>query len=208
MRNDRQGDTCREKEFLQLEQAVRELGAPSDADFTLYKELERSFNDATLSVEWRKRYGSLMDGIASKYIERIETDLSRKRMLLIENVNLNVLLVKRMLEKIGVNVISAEDGEAGIDIARREQPDLIATRILLPGLSGFDIIRRLKSDPQTWNIPIIVTSAYSHQPDVDMAYEIGATDYIFKPIVWDRLISSVSTQLRLADARKFLSTKN
>jgi CheY-like chemotaxis protein len=91
------------------------------------------------------------------------------------------VVLKMYLESKGYQVVTAYDGLDAIDQAQREKPDAILLDIMMPVLDGFEVCRKLKADPQTQAIPIIMLSAASHAESVQKGLDLGAVDYIVKP---------------------------
>jgi len=85
-----------------------------------------------------------------------------------------------LLQQKGYKVINALDGEIGLRLAKSEKPDLILLDLILPRIHGFDVLKRLKQDPETKAIPIIVLTNLERIQDVDKAIELGATTYLVK----------------------------
>jgi DNA-binding response OmpR family regulator len=90
-------------------------------------------------------------------------------------------LLEVNFEMEGFTVVTAKDGEEGIEVARREQPDLIVSDIMMPKKSGLELVTELKSDPGTSDIPIILLSAKAQNADVRSGMDAGADDYVTKP---------------------------
>ncbi len=105
-----------------------------------------------------------------------------KCVLIIEDNPLNRKLFSAMVAAQGYGVLQAADGLSGIDLAHRECPDLIIMDILMPGISGLEATRRLKNDPETKDIPIIVTSGYVSPEDDEELRACGCDAFIAKPI--------------------------
>lgn len=99
----------------------------------------------------------------------------------------------------GFAVLLAHDGEEGVEIARRERPHLIVSDIMMPKLSGIELVAQLKGDPATSDIPIILLSAKAQNADVRGGLDAGADDYITKPFEPLDLVDRVN---RLLDARR------
>lgn len=85
-----------------------------------------------------------------------------------------------VLKQAGYNVISALDGEAGLRLAKSEKPDLIMLDLMLPKIHGFEVLEKLKQDPGTKDIPVIVLTNLEKVEDVDKAIELGAKTYLVK----------------------------
>lgn len=96
----------------------------------------------------------------------------------------------------GHQVIRAQDGEQAVTLATREQPDLILLDAMMPGLSGFEVLRRLKSDPALKSMAVIMVTAKSHERDVLAGLRGGAVDYVVKPFSLKELAARVELALR------------
>lgn len=94
------------------------------------------------------------------------------------------------------NLLLAEDGETGLRLARSHQPALILLDLMLPGIDGLSVCRRLKFSEETAGIPIIMLTAKSEESDVVIGLELGACDYITKPFSLKILIARIRAQLR------------
>lgn len=90
-------------------------------------------------------------------------------------------VLKLYLESKGYEVVTAYDGLDAIDQARREKPDVILLDLMMPVIDGYEVCRRLKADPSTEPIPIVMVSAASHAESVQKGLAAGAVDYIVKP---------------------------
>lgn len=102
---------------------------------------------------------------------------------MIEDNPQNLYLAQFLLEKGGYEVGAAQDGFGGIEAARRERPDLILLDIQLPGIDGYEVMRRIKSMPGLDAIPIVAVTSYAMAGDRDKAFAAGCAGYIEKPIV-------------------------
>ena len=113
------------------------------------------------------------------------------RMLVIDDSPTIVALLKRMLQQNQYEVLEAFDAESGIEIARREVPDLIFLDIVLPGMDGFNALRTLRRDPATRDVPIIMISGNAQATEQFYVQRIGADDFMKKPFsraeVFDRI---------------------
>jgi putative two-component system response regulator len=103
----------------------------------------------------------------------------------------------------------ATSGIKALKIARADQPpDLILLDIMMPDMDGYEVCRQLKADPATRHIPIIFLTAKTEEGDETKGFELGAVDYITKPIVPSILMARVDTHIALQGARKFLEKQN
>jgi CheY-like chemotaxis protein len=113
------------------------------------------------------------------------------RILLIEDNAQNRYLAKFLLGHRGHEVIEAETGPQGLDLAARLRPDLILLDVQLPGMDGHAVARALKSDPQLRSIPIVAVTSYAMVGDREKCLEAGAEGYVEKPITPDSFVAEV-----------------
>jgi DNA-binding response OmpR family regulator len=105
-------------------------------------------------------------------------------------------MISFKLSNSGHQVVRAIDGEQAMVFAAREQPDLILLDAMMPGLNGFEVLRRLKNDPALRSVPVIMVTAKGHERDVLSGLQGGATDYIVKPFSLKELSARVELALR------------
>jgi DNA-binding response OmpR family regulator len=96
----------------------------------------------------------------------------------------------------GHHVIRAEDGEQAVALATRELPDLLLLDAMMPGLNGFEVLRRLKGNPALRSMPVIMVTAKGHERDVLTGLRGGAVDYVVKPFSLKELAARVELALR------------
>ncbi|MES2959036.1 MAG: PAS domain S-box protein [Pseudomonadota bacterium] len=120
----------------------------------------------------------------------------RRTVLYIEDNPVNVLLMDAMLARLpGLRVLSAALPLPGLELARSERPDLILVDIQLPGIDGFEVLRRLRADARTRRIPVVAVSANAMQADIDAGLAAGFAVYLTKPIDLVQLLASVQRVL-------------
>jgi two-component system cell cycle response regulator DivK len=107
--------------------------------------------------------------------------MSQKTILYVEDNEFNRKIVKQLLAQTKYRLREATDGEAGLRMAQEEAPDLILMDVQLPKMSGLEATRRLRADPQTAAIPIVIITSYALSGDAEKAKEAGATAYLAKP---------------------------
>lgn len=108
----------------------------------------------------------------------------------------NILLVLRMsLEKAGYEVITAMDGISALEKAQDLDPDLILLDILIPKMNGFLVFEALKDDPTTAETPVVFISAKAEDEDLKKARELGAADFLIKPVKQEQLLETVEKYL-------------
>jgi DNA-binding response OmpR family regulator len=111
-----------------------------------------------------------------------------------------VKLLDYNLSKAGYLVISAKDGESGLAAARKHAPDAIILDIMMPGLDGWEVCKRLRQDPATAALPLLMLTAKGEEGDRVLGLELGADDYVTKPFGVRELIARVKALLRRLEA--------
>lgn len=107
--------------------------------------------------------------------------VARKRILVVEDTDVNRVLLRRRLEKQGFDVTEAADGRIALDLVRRSVFDLVLLDIMMPEVGGYEVLERLKADPDTAALPVIMISAIDEMGSVVRCIEAGAEDYLTKP---------------------------
>jgi CRP/FNR family cyclic AMP-dependent transcriptional regulator len=131
-----------------------------------------------------------------------------KKILLIEdNADIRENTAE-MLELTNYIVFTAENGKTGVEIALRENPDLIVCDIMMPVLDGYGVLHMLKKNEATKNTPFIFLSAKSERTDFRKGMELGADDYITKPFTETELLNAVESRLKKSDQLKAAAEKN
>ena len=123
-----------------------------------------------------------------------ESLMSRK-ILVIEDEPYTVRLIKYTLEQEGYQVVSAPNGLEGLRKAQNEEPDLILLDVMLPGMDGFEICERLRAEPETAQLPILMLSAKAREIDKATGHKVGANDYLTKPADPSEITGKVQTLL-------------
>ncbi len=113
------------------------------------------------------------------------------RVLIIEDNEDNLSLMRLLLERAKYEVLTAEDGITGVEIASKEQPEIILLDLAMPEMDGWEVAQELKSNIQTQNIPIIVVSAHTLPKDRERAFEAGCDAFIVKPFSVAKLIEEI-----------------
>lgn len=122
--------------------------------------------------------------------------MSKYKVLLIEDEEDIASLIKLQAELAGYKVLVEHDGLNGLTTAKKEHPDLIILDIMLPGLNGLDVCKKLKADDDMASIPIIMISAKGDELDVVLGLELGADDYVAKPFSVKVLLSRIKAVMR------------
>jgi phosphoserine phosphatase RsbU/P len=126
-----------------------------------------------------------------------EMDKTTESILLVDDQPANLQLLSQTLERLGSKLLFAKNGETALTIAQKVRPDLILLDIMMPGIDGFEVCRRLKANPDTRNIPVIFLSALDETGDKVRGLQLGAVDYVAKPFQPEEVIARVNTHLTI-----------
>jgi two-component system phosphate regulon response regulator PhoB len=126
----------------------------------------------------------------------------REKIVVIEDEADILEVLQYNLKREGYTVIASRDGEEGLDSVRRENPDLVLLDLMLPGLDGLEVCKRLQADPVTANVPVIMVTAKGEETDVVSGLQIGADDYVTKPFSPKELLARVKAVLRRGPVRE------
>jgi two-component system phosphate regulon response regulator PhoB len=127
--------------------------------------------------------------------------MKKSRILVVDDEPDLVELVRHHLAREHYDVVTASDGETGLAEARRRLPDLVVLDLMLPGIDGLEVCRRLRADPRTTHIPIVMLTAKGEESDAVIGLAQGADDYVRKPFGMKELVARIATRLRAADTR-------
>jgi twitching motility two-component system response regulator PilH len=114
------------------------------------------------------------------------------KVLIVDDSPAQVLSLKKMIEKWGHEALTAENANQALQVAHQDQPNVILLDIVMPGMSGFEAIRKLSKDQATKNIPVIFVSKKDGEADRVWGMRQGATAYITKPVNPDTLLAAIS----------------
>jgi len=129
-------------------------------------------------------------------------DYSQFEVLAVDDIPLNLLLVQKMLSRFNFKLRTAANGQQALDAVAAKKPDLILLDLMMPGIDGFEVIRRLRADPATADTQIVILSELNSNEDVVKGFNVGANDFIMKPIIMEKLLTCVVTQIQLVEAKK------
>jgi two-component system alkaline phosphatase synthesis response regulator PhoP len=128
---------------------------------------------------------------------------ARKHILVVEDEEDILELLRFNLVKEGFSVATATRGEDGLKAVAQKRPDIILLDLMLPGLNGLEVCRKLKGDPKTAGIPIVMVTAKGEEADIVVGLEVGADDYVTKPFSIKVLISRVRVTLRRQQSQAY-----
>jgi signal transduction histidine kinase len=132
------------------------------------------------------------------------TSFENYTILIIDDSTANLGVVFEYLDNLGFELMVAQNGESGLNKARYEQPDIILLDAVMPDLDGFEVCRRLKSDKITQEIPVIFMTGLTSVDDKVKGFEVGAVDYVTKPIRKRELLARLATHLSLRNLTRQL----
>ena len=129
---------------------------------------------------------------------------TQKTILIVDDTELNVEILMELLED-KYDILASLDGESALEIVDEEEHiDLILLDIMMPGIDGFEVCKRLKSNPKTSDIPIIFITAKTDDDSIEKAYELGGIDYITKPFRAREVLSRIANHLALSEQSHIL----
>jgi len=126
--------------------------------------------------------------------------MARETLLVIEDERDLIEIIQYNFEREGYRVLCATNGEKGVEIAREKRPAVIILDLMLPGMDGIEVARKLRSDSETNDIAIIMLTAKSEESDVILGLGVGADDYVTKPFSVRELLARVRAVLRRTHA--------
>lgn len=132
--------------------------------------------------------------------------VSRPLILAVDDTRQNLDLLSKILEGVGYGVALAMGGSEALELAAKENPDLILMDILMPGMNGIEACRRLKGDPATQDIPVIFLTSKTESAEILSGFEAGAVDYVTKPFRVSELVARVHVHVKLRRAQQEIRT--
>ena len=137
----------------------------------------------------------------------MEINPSEYKILIVDDVMSNVLLLKVLLTNEKFAIATASNGRQALEQVEKENPDLVLLDVMMPDMSGFEVAQHLKSNPQTAEIPIIFLTALNSTADIVKGFQVGANDFISKPFNKEELIIRVTHQISLVAAKRLILSK-
>ena len=131
-------------------------------------------------------------------VKELKNDENKTPIVLVVDDNQqNLELLQAYLEDVNCETVPAKDGPEAVEIISRNVPDLILLDVMMPKMSGFEVCRRIKNDPKTSNIPVIMVTALNEYGDIERGVDCGTDDFISKPVNKLELVTRVKTMLKL-----------
>lgn len=137
----------------------------------------------------------------------MEINPSEYKILIVDDVMSNVLLLKVLLTNEKFAIATASNGRQALEQVEKENPDLVLFDVMMPDMSGFEVAQHLKSNPNTADIPIIFLTALNSTADIVKGFQVGANDFISKPFNKEELIIRVTHQISLVAAKRLILSK-
>ncbi len=126
------------------------------------------------------------------------------RVLVVDDTALNVRILRLALESKGMEVLAASGGAEGLELAEREQPTIILLDLEMPEMDGFTVLGRLRAEPATKNIPVVILTAHRDPASIERGLSLGADGYLTKPIDGEELLARVRALVRMKQAEQAL----
>ena len=130
---------------------------------------------------------------------------NKKKILIIDDEKMNIMALAFFL-KHKYEILVATDGQAGFESAEKHMPDIILLDVIMPGLSGFDVISKLKESEKTKDIPVIFISGMGEEGDDEKGLSFGAVDFITKPFTKCMVQIRIDTQLKLVEYERTIES--
>lgn len=134
----------------------------------------------------------------------VEITPSEYKVLIVDDVISNVLLLKVLLNNEKFNIVTASNGTQALEQVRKENPDLVLLDVMMPDISGFEVAQKMKADPEMTDIPIIFLTALNSTADIVKGFQVGGNDFISKPFNKEELIIRVTHQISLIAAKRII----
>ena len=134
----------------------------------------------------------------------MEINPSEYKVLIVDDVISNVLLLKVLLTNEKFNIVPAGTGTQALEQVKKEKPDLVLLDVMMPDISGFEVAQQMKADPEMAEIPIIFLTALNSTADIVKGFQVGGNDFISKPFNKEELIIRVTHQISLVAAKRII----
>lgn len=132
---------------------------------------------------------------------------SEYKILIVDDIESNVLLLKVLLTSEKFNIVTASNGTQALSQVKEENPDLILLDVMMPDMSGFEVSQKLKENPETAHIPIIFLTALNSSSDIVKGFQAGGNDFISKPFNKKELVIRVNHQISLVAAKRIIEAQ-
>ena len=145
---------------------------------------------------------------ATSDLRQLSPDLTGAQILIVDDAPANIRLLRNALESQEYRIIAARDGKRALQIAGELRPDLLLLDIMMPGMDGYEVCRRLKQDPATADIPVIFVTIREEKDFLVKAFGVGCVDYVTKPFEKEEVLLRVETHLKMSRLTQTLARQN
>lgn len=121
-----------------------------------------------------------------------ETGPRKTTILTVDDSSTMLIVLGKLLSEMGYAVLQASNGLEGVQMAQAQTPDLIIMDVTMPGMNGIEALAKLKENPKTAAIPVMMCSSEQTGKDLDKAFHLGAVEYLIKPVTAERLKAKIS----------------
>lgn len=122
-------------------------------------------------------------------------DYSKYAVLIVDDIPVNIILLKTMLARTNVKILTAVNGQEALDLVRELRPNVVLLDIQMPVMNGMEVLKEIKADPVLKDTAVIMVSAYTSPEDIEQSMNLGASGFIKKPVIMDILLSTVTAEL-------------
>ncbi|MBR2396383.1 MAG: response regulator [Bacteroidaceae bacterium] len=126
-------------------------------------------------------------------------DLSKHTVLAVDDIPMNLLLISKILSRLNITISTATNGREALEFIEKNKPSLVLLDLMMPEIDGYEVLRRLRENPETKDLRVVILSALNSNEDIVKGFNMGANDFITKPIILEKLTSCVVTQLQLVE---------
>ncbi|MBR3659248.1 MAG: response regulator [Bacteroidaceae bacterium] len=126
-------------------------------------------------------------------------DLSKHTVLAVDDIPMNLLLISKILSRLNITISTATNGREALEFIAKNKPSLVLLDLMMPEIDGYEVLKRLRENPETKDMRVVILSALNSNEDIVKGFNMGANDFITKPIILEKLTSCVVTQLQLVE---------
>ena len=123
-----------------------------------------------------------------------------KTILIIDDSSTNNLLFQSILEENGFDVIVSTSGKSGLSALQKNKTDLVLLDVMMPGLDGFDVLKKIKEDDNNQSIPVLMLTAKKDSESMKKALDLGAADYLIKPVGIKEIVEKIRKVLNISNS--------
>ena len=137
-----------------------------------------------------------------------ETAHAIEPLLIVDDNPINLQVLRKTLSRTGHPLLTAENGEQALEMAREHHPSLILLDIMMPGMDGYEVCEKIKADPETDGAAVIFLSALEDSSAKLKGFAVGGVDYISKPFQADEVVARVQTHIKIHRLEQELARRN